>query len=245
MHHLQDGLFKLPNNKIHIWFVNFDISEKKRNILSSLLSEDELIKASKFHFKKDRNQSIITRGALRLLSSYYLNKKAKNIGFAYGEYGKPEYNFNTKLKFNVSHSNNMAVLGFILNSAIGVDIEKIKDDFDVLDIAGNFFSELEIKALKKVPKEKQAAYFYRCWTRKESFIKGKAKGLSFPLDSFSVSIQSDKETELLETKWDEKEKNTWKLFTFSPHQDYIGAVSAQGPVTAIGHFNFNDYDFII
>jgi 4'-phosphopantetheinyl transferase len=238
---LENYDFSLPTNQTHIWFINFDITEEKFNSLNSFLSKDEIIKASKFRFKKDKNCSIISRGALRLLSSKYLNIKPEDIIFKYGKYGKPEYNIDTELKFNVSHSGNMAILSFVKDFDIGVDIEKIKDDFDVLDIATNYFSELEIEALKKVSKEKQAEHFYRCWTRKESFIKAKSQGLSFPLDSFSVCINSDKETELLETKWDKEEKDTWELFTFSPHQNYIGAVSIQGSVKSIEYFNFNNY----
>lgn len=241
---LPDSLFKLSNNEVSVWFISFDVSEDKITFLSSFLSEDEILKASKFRFKKDKNCSIITRGALRFLSSKYLKENPEDIKFKYGEYGKPYYNMETKLKFNVSHSGNMAVIGFVLNDDIGVDIEEIKTDFEVFDIASNYFSKLEIETLNELPKEKHVEYFYRCWTRKESFIKAKSQGLTFPLDSFSVSIHSDKKTELLETKWDEKEKSTWKLFTFSPHQNYIGAVSVQNKISNIEYFNINDYKII-
>lgn len=244
MNYFKDGIFNKNKKQIHIWFVNFDVSEDKITFLSSFLSEDEILKASKFKFKKDKNCSIITRGALRLLSGEYLNLNPKDIKFKYGEYGKPYFNMETELKFNVSHSGNMAVIGFVLNDDIGVDIEEIKTDFEVFDIASNYFSKLEIETLNELPKEKHVECFYRCWTRKESFIKAKSQGLSFPLDSFSVSIHSDKKAELLETKWDEKEKSTWKLFTFSPHQNYIGAVSVQNKITNIEYFNINDYKII-
>lgn len=228
----------LPN-QTHVWKVNFIQQINNIPFFLSLLSTDEKDKASKFRFKKDQNQYIISRGALRLSSASYLNIDPKKIEFKYGKYGKPEFDFNCNLKFNVSHSGDIGVLGFVLNSDIGIDVEKIKDDFDVLDIVSNYFSELEIETLKKLPKERHTEYFYRCWTRKESFIKAKSLGLTFPLDSFSVCINSDKKTELLETKWDINEKDTWKLFTFSPQQNYIGAVSIQGNVNAIEYFNLN------
>jgi 4'-phosphopantetheinyl transferase len=122
----------LSQNQVHVWCVNFDVSEKRLNHLNALLSEDEIVKASKFHFKKDKNCSIITRGTLRLLSSKYLNIKPEDIPFKNGEFGKPYYDLKTKLKFNVSHSGNMAVIGFVLNDDIGVDIEEMKTDFEVL-----------------------------------------------------------------------------------------------------------------
>jgi len=229
----------LLQNQVHIWFINFNISEDDITLLYKFLSEDEIVKASKFKFNKDKICSIITRGALRLLSSKYLNIKPEDIPFKYGDYGKPDYDFKTNLKFNISHSGQMAVIGFVLNDDIGVDIEEIKTNFDVLDIASNYFSNSEIEALKNLSLESQTKGFYRCWTRKESFIKANAKGLSFPLDSFSVSIDSDEKTELLETNWDKNETDLWKLFSFSPQKNYIGAVSVKGNIQNIKYFNFN------
>lgn len=237
-----DSLFKFSSNEIHVWFININITlNKKITILNNYLSEDENLKTSKFKFKKDKNCSIITRGALRLLSGKYLNLNPKNIKFNYGEYGKPDFDFETNLKFNVSHSGNMAVIGFVLNDDIGIDVEKIKTDFDVFDIVSNYFSSLEIESLKELPTKEQVKGFYRCWTRKESFIKAKAKGLSFPLDSFSVSLESDEKVELLETKWNKNEKELWKLFSFSPEEGYLGAVSVKGKVEEVRYFSFNEF----
>ncbi|MGB5418188.1 4'-phosphopantetheinyl transferase family protein [Algibacter sp.] len=232
--------FSLTLNQTQIWFINFDISEQEIASLNNFLSEDEILKASKFRFQKDKKSSIITRGVLRLLSSKYLNTKPGEIKFKYGEFGKPEFDLDTEIKFNVSHSGNMAVIGFVLNDDIGIDIEEIKSNFDVSEIAKSHFSSLEIKALNNLPKAEQVKGFYRCWTRKESFIKAKAKGLSFPLDSFSVSINSDKNAKLLETNWDKNEKDLWKLYSFTPQENYLGAVSVKGNIESIKHFNFND-----
>ena len=110
-----------------------------------------------------------------------------------------------------------------------------------MEVANNFFSIKEIAELRKIPNLKKHIAFYRCWTRKESFIKAKGQGLSFPLDSFSVSIDSDEKSELLETKWDEHEKNFWNLFSFSPKEKYIGAISVHGEVNKVQYYNFNDY----
>ncbi|TXE05972.1 4'-phosphopantetheinyl transferase superfamily protein [Gelidibacter salicanalis] len=230
-------MYPIKPNIIHTYYVNTDTDKSYAN----LLSQEETLKASKFKFKKNRNQLVVSRGALRILSGKYLNKDPKEIGFKYGEFGKPDFDLETPLNFNISHSGTMAILAFVLDHAIGVDIEKIKPDFDVMEIASNFFSDLEIEALNKIPKNKLTEAFYRCWTRKESFIKAKAQGLSFPLDSFSVCINSTIKTEVLETKWEEAEKNNWSLFTFSPNQDYIGAISVKGQIESVEYYDFKHY----
>lgn len=206
-----------------------------------LLSQDEKMRASKFRFIKDKNLFILARGALRVLSSYYLNIPIEDVSFLYGEFGKPEYSFKSDLKFNVSHSGDRAVIGFVKHYDIGVDIEKIKSNFDVLDIAMNYFSQKEISELKSLPKHKHVEGFYKCWTRKESFIKAKSKGLSFPLDQFSVSINSKKAVRLLETQWNKNETTLWSLFSFSPEKKYIGAVSIKAQTCNIEYHDFDQF----
>lgn len=241
MHNIKNKpKFKLKN-AVHVWYASFSNNTNNLGYYLELLSADEIKKASKFKFDINQQQSIISRGVLRLLSGKYLNMKPNAIDFKYGKYGKPDYDFDSNLKFNISHSGDLIALSFVKNFDIGVDIEKVKDNFNVLEIASNFFSKLEIETLKKIPKAEQVEYFYRCWTRKESFIKAKSLGLTFPLDSFSVCINSDKKSKLLETKWDDTEKDTWKLFTFSPQQNYIGAISIFGDVKTVEYFNFNSH----
>ena len=78
MDHLQDDIFKLHNNKIHVWYVNFEDYKDELCFFKNLLSDDEITKASKFRFEKDKNQSIISRAVLRLLSSKYLKINPKD-----------------------------------------------------------------------------------------------------------------------------------------------------------------------
>ncbi len=58
------------------------------------------------------------------------------------------------------------------------------------------FSKNEIESLEKQPKEDLSRAFYRRWTRKESFVKVKGSGLSFPLNQFRVTMNSDEHATL-------------------------------------------------
>ncbi len=222
----------LPENEVQLWYFKVDEFLKDVESYANLLSLNETVRADSFKFDKERTVYILARGLLRILSGRYLNKIPKNIKFDYGEYGKPGYNFQTPIEFNISHSGNIIVMAFARNCEIGVDIEKIKDDFDVIDIAQHFFSPDEIQTLKALPEQEQVHGFYRCWTRKEAFIKAKGNGLSFPLTSFSVSLDVDR-AELLRTDWDITEKKKWQLFTFTRTKDYLGALSVKGNVASI------------
>lgn len=230
---------ELSEKKIHFWYCDFAENIDALESYYSLLSSDEKERSRKFKFDKDSNCYIISRGILRFLTGIYLNMNPKNIKFKYTSFGKPLLDFETDLKFNISHSGNMAVFAFFKNQEIGVDIEKIKNDFNVMELAQNFFSKTEIEALERVPKKELSRAFYRCWTRKESFIKAEGTGLSFPLNQFSVSLEDDKHAELLETKWNSKEKKEWQLFSFIPTIGYIAAVALKNSLATISYHNWD------
>ena len=187
------ALFPLKEKEVHIW--NFDISnisDENRNLLREVLLQDELQRAAKFHFEKDRERFVSGSGLLRLLIKLYTSIPAKDISFEQNKYRKPDILIkqNThKIYFNMSNSQNFVCIGFIKNEQIGVDIEVIKPIKDYLDVANNFFSEVEKTQLKTYSEDKAMEAFYTCWTGKEAFIKYLGEGLSHPLKEFDVEIR--------------------------------------------------------
>ncbi|MEX0290249.1 MAG: 4'-phosphopantetheinyl transferase superfamily protein [Flavobacteriaceae bacterium] len=191
------------------------------------LSPDELVKAKKFRFDRDRSNFILGRGCLRSFIGQALKIDPRNVQLKFNKYGKPELEANPGLKFNVSHSEDIVILGFSKARLIGVDVERVKPFADLLKIAANYFSNSELDRLNLIPSEEQPRAFYRCWTRKESFIKAIGDGLSFPLDKFSVTLDEDLKARLIETSWDLSEKNRWDLGSFVPAPGYIAAYATR------------------
>ncbi len=228
---------QLRKKTIHVWYCHFKNNKNQLKQYAALLSSDEIDRSRKFKFEKDQETYVITRAVLRILLGKYLKQAPEEINFDYTKYKKPFLTPTNNLKFNVSHSGNMAAFAFYSNREIGVDIEKIKDDFDVLELAQNFFSKKEIEVLEKLPKSELARAFYRCWTRKESFIKAEGSGLSFPLDKFTVSIESDTSAEIVETNFSSEAYKQWSLFSFIPQENYLAAVAVKDQVNAISYFD--------
>jgi 4'-phosphopantetheinyl transferase len=154
--------------------------------------------------------------------------------FEYSEYGRPGLatgSWAGDLDFNVSHSGGHALLGFARGRKVGLDIEKIRKDFGTGEIAERFFSEAERSALLDLPQEQKHEAFFRCWTRKEAFIKALGEGLSHPLDQFDVSLAPSVPAQLLATRPDAKEAQRWRIWDLQAPTGYTAALVAESDLS--------------
>jgi len=162
---------------IDVHFFSLDVEAGR---FAGLLTPDEMERASRFRFDRDRNRYIVCRGTLRELL-------AVGEPLVYGAYGKP-YLPGSDLHFNVSHSHSMGMIAVARGREVGCDIERVDPSFAVENIPENFFSAYEVATLRALPESEKCGAFFRCWTRKEAFIKACGKGVSLALDSFDVSL---------------------------------------------------------
>lgn len=220
----------IKNSEVHIWLLSLKDNINNLKDLNSFLSEDEIERAGKFHFEKDRNNYIIARGTLRKILSLYLKIEADKIEFSYNSYGMPYLNnkHNSSLKFNLSHSGNFAIYTFTYNKNIGIDIEYISESLSCEEIADRFFSPEEVAMLKSVPEDKKKRAFFNCWTRKEACIKAVGKGLSMPLSDFTVSLIPGEPPGLIYVKDKPEAPSQWTLKELEINSDYVASVAVKG-----------------
>ena len=182
---------KLENDCVHVWRVSTAVSDLEG--LAEILSPEERARADRFHFERDRRSFLVCRGALRQLISSYSGEDARSIRFQVGLQGKPSLTQASarNLRFNVSHSGEIALLAFSLNQEIGVDVEFKRGEVDFVALADMSFSNEERAAILACDPEDRANLFYEYWTCKEACIKADGRGLSVPLDQFSVTARGD------------------------------------------------------
>lgn len=226
------------NNYVHIWSINLN---QPKNIVIKLreyLSFEECSKADKFYFEPDRNHFTVARAMLRAILGRYLEIHPKEIQFRYQKHGKPELDdsllkcdfYKVKdLRFNLSHSGGLALCAVTYQREIGVDVEYLgRVVKDLEKIAERFFSPSESARFHLVPQSEKPLAFFRCWTRKEAYIKAIGQGLSFPLDKFDVTFTKDLPPQLLRVIDHPQESSRWTLKEVIPSENYMGAVIAEG-----------------
>jgi len=219
---------ELGSNEVHVWRATLDQTPSQHLSFLHNLSADEATRAERFHFEKDREHFIVARGVLRAILGGYLNRSPKSLSFCYGAKGKPalggEFDGDA-IRFNVSHSHGLALYAVTRGRDVGVDLERIRSDVAVAEIAERFFSRREVAMLRTLPTEVQREAFFRCWTRKEAYIKALGEGLSLPLDQFDVSLAPGEPAELLCTRPDPSEASRWSLREIVPAPGYVGAIA--------------------
>jgi 4'-phosphopantetheinyl transferase len=217
----------LTGGSVHVWCVPLIIPESGIKSLEETLSDDERARASRFHFPEHRRKFIIARGVLRYLLSHYVGVPPATITFKEGAYGKPELAAATPVRFNVSHSGDLALYAVSDKRNVGVDIEQHRTLHDLAEVAKRFFAPAEVVQLEMLPEPDRHAGFFRCWSRKEAFVKALGAGLSLALDSFSVSIdqQSAPRIEQLPR---EATGSEWRLFDITPAGGYSAALVTEG-----------------
>jgi 4'-phosphopantetheinyl transferase len=178
----------LHRNAIDIWTFDLLASDEQVESAYDLLSLDERQRAGRFHFPADRRRFVIRRANLRRVLGRYLEIAPSRLTFSYSEYGKPSLSSpDTELRFNMSLSREMALLACTTSREIGVDIEWIRSDLEIEDLAQRFFSTKENEILRAVPQDQKHLAFLRCWTCKEVCVKANGKGLSLDPRTIDVS----------------------------------------------------------
>jgi len=199
--------------------------------LAALLSEDERMRASGFIFERDRSRFIVGRGTLRVILGRYLDVPPGSLTFRYGPHGKPAVSTGSggdAVRFNVAHSHGMALYGITIGREIGIDLERVRSDFETDQIADQFFSRRERAALRALSPESRLEGFFRCWTRKEAYIKARGDGLSLPLTRFDVSLAPGEPTVHLSTPDAPLEASRWSLEELPAGPGYIAAIAVEG-----------------
>jgi len=220
----------LGRNQVHVWRAALDKSPTHTDSLRHILAADEQSRADRFYFQRDRERFIAAHGILRTILGLYLNRAPNSLSFCYGSHGKPaltEQPGDDAIRFNMSHSQGMALYAIARGHEVGIDVESVRI-LATEQIAERFFSRREIATLRALPKDLQNYAFFLCWTRKEAYIKARGEGLSLPLDRFDVSLIPGEPAVLLSTRPDSDDVLRWDLRELALPLGYVGALAVEG-----------------
>src|SRR5260221_395249 len=211
---------------IHVWRGRLAANSAAAHaVLEQYLSEDEREHAARFRFEPDRRRYIAARGMLRRIVACYVAERPDQLRFRYEKHGRPALVAQPDrcIDFNVSHSGELVVLAVARTRKVGVDVEKIRVDIEADEIAERFFSPHEVRMLRSLPGDQRPQAFFRCWTRKEAYMKACGEGLAMALDSFDVTLAPGAPARFIRGV-----NPSWQLLGFAAACGYPAALAYNG-----------------
>jgi len=217
----------------HVWRIDLEFPDADIDRKFKLLSADERDRANRFIFKKDRNRYIAARSALRRTLGRYLQADPAELKFTYASHGKPSLHSACNpqdLRFNLSHSGGIALIALAVATEVGIDVERIRENFSCLEIAREFFTAAEYEHICATDPALRNEVFFSYWTHKEAYIKAIGEGLSFPLNQFEVSLQAGVRVKSLNSGVGVAD---YSLHSIAPCTGYVGALAVAGDRASI------------
>lgn len=234
----------LQTDEAQVWRIGLDPPPGRLAELDALLSAGERQRAERFAFPHLRRRFVVARGALRTILGRYLELTPEAIRFRYAPRGKPALAEppESPLRFNLSHSHELAVCAVTLGREVGVDVEWVeRAGLELERLAAAFFSPTERAVLAGLPESDRAVAFFDCWTRKEAYLKARGEGLAIPLAAFDVSLAPGAPAALLAGRGLAADVGRWRLHPLELGPGYRAALAVEGSVR-VRRFDFGEPD---
>ena len=121
---------------------------------------------------------------------------------------------------------------------MGVDIERIRPDIEYQEIAARYFSPGERSAIITIDEKYRPELFYKLWTRKEAYMKGRGMGLSIPPDSFDISQVHHGVCYPVEIFDDEPTNTNWCILDLPSTNNFAAALALECRKVVIKTWNW-------
>jgi phosphopantetheinyl transferase len=175
----------------HLLYVPVSCDPEVTRRCASLLADTELQRADRFVSQGDKALFIQRRafrrfcGALALGSSQPLSQ----IAFIETENGRPHLPDLPDYWFSFSSCRFGFVGAWSSTHGIGVDVEDHTRELQATELAQQFFSTAEARAVDGRSGLESRQTFFKFWCLKEAALKSIGEGLPFGLDTFEFELE--------------------------------------------------------
>jgi len=232
----------LSIGEIHVWTAHLVDEHRATADLLPILSREESAQAAQFAFERDRMHFIQAHGIVRQILSNYLDADAATLIFARTHHGKPYLTRRANgphLEFSVSRSSNCCMLAVQLDHPIGIDVEKVRDRPQAIDIVQSYFTPAESKALSALRGAARRDAFFALWTHKEATVKGLGISLAAHLGRIEFDLDPIGGLRLVAWDGDQSVAHKWSVVRLDPAPGYIAAIASAYPIRCLTLHNWS------
>lgn len=181
---------------VQVWQVELEADferplqdQEKLHQLLLLLTVTERDRCLRYRRPADRIRFASMRIVLRSLLAQHLQLPSTYIPLATEPFGKPYLALpDSKLQFNISHSQQFGLIALSDQHAVGVDIEAVYPLMNQRFLLKEILSSEEQQYCLH---SQDDSAFFKCWTAKEAVVKALGTGIQQPLSTISMLPVAD------------------------------------------------------
>lgn len=213
---------------VHVYGFSLDIDEREVARASHVLSVEEQTRADRLASAVHRRQFRFAHAVLRLILSHYCGGRPQELAIHRTVKGKPFLPDYPPIQFNMTHSNGSALVAVTKGREVGIDLEKVRQEMDVVSLARRFLSNQDVAFIENGEPARRHERFFQTWIAREAVFKAIGTGVTFPLHCDHIELMDDGiEGQLI--LGDGKTDGAVRLVRFLPlDPGWVGAVSAEG-----------------
>ncbi|MGI8596234.1 MAG: 4'-phosphopantetheinyl transferase family protein [Thermoleophilaceae bacterium] len=170
----------LASGEVHVWLADVDAAAG-RGAEPEDLSREEWARSARLRFDVDRGRFVARRALLRRLLGDYLGVAPEEVVLESEERGKPRVvspDRTASLELSLSASGGLCVYAFAPGRAVGVDLELVRADLDVMSVARRALPRERADLLEALPPRLRPAAFFADWVDVEARVKLSGEGLA-------------------------------------------------------------------
>jgi 4'-phosphopantetheinyl transferase len=208
-----------------VWMVRLNAPEGRQPELLRMLDVDERRRAERFRLAPVAAEFIQAHVALRLLLARQTGQRPAELEFKADAQGKPFLPGETRLSFNLSHTQGYAAIILATGDPVGIDIEKLHTLSDLVALLDRVCTPGEREELLRIPQEKREEFFFQLWTRKEALLKALGSGLRMDPRRVEVGFAEERELDLSEAC---ARLRVWHVLSLTAESGYAAAAAYGG-----------------
>jgi 4'-phosphopantetheinyl transferase len=220
-----------PASAVDLWPLTLTGEDAEYGRCLEWLDQQERERAARFLRRQDRERYVLAHGGLRFILGLYLGLAPASIEFSSTSTGKPTLAGlrpeRAALTFNLSHAHGRAMVAIAQGREVGVDLEMIREDVEVLKLAERFFSDREQLHVRSAVPESRSTEFFHYWVAKEAVLKAEGVGLA-SLQACEIDWSSGSDRDGVPVRLGGRSQLPWVVRTLDCGPGWVGAVAAQG-----------------
>lgn len=186
--HLCAAVTRLPPaGEVQVWELDLD---RPPADAAAWLDTAEQARVQRLVHALHRRRYIAAHGWMRRVLAHHLDCAPQELRFVSGPCGKPALHDASALRFNLSHSSEVALLALTTGMEIGIDIEALRPGLPDAALAQGALTPAELAEFKQLPPAQRTAAFFGCWTAKEACMKALGLGLALEPRGLHVGLRT-------------------------------------------------------